>query len=370
MDTKTDFRATMRSQVKNCSLKHNSHEHLENANVYYSSYVDFTKVIKNPSEEDMMTDELQVYEKYFKSKIDKQNQKYAVKRQYKNQRTVKDFYDRNPPEETIYQIGNQEHPVTANELVKVLLAYNQKLQEWSLEHNDAFTILGYTLHVDEGSVHVHQRRVWHVKDENGDYVAGYTPTLRQLGYARPHPEKKENRYNNPKMMFDKEMRELWYETVKEHGFAIETTPAKYKNHEKTKEYQAMLDHVDDVKQEKMAQIQSDYAFEIANIERKSKMVDEMLDEETAIKNDYKAKLERFADQIENIADRLLELAKKGDKEALKGINASPESKLYFKELNEKKIKCSVFSKEDWVAKVMAQKFGDDEEADDEEYEKQ
>ena len=132
----------------------------------------------------------------------------------------------------------------------------------------------------------------------------------------------------------------------------------------------MLDHVDDVKQEKMAQIQSDYAFEIANIERKSKMVDEMLDEEIAIKNDYKAKLERFADQIENIADRLLELAKKGDKEALKGINKTDITKSYFKELNEKKIKCSVFSKEDWVAKVMAQKFGDDEEEDDEEYEKQ
>ena len=83
----------------------------------------------------------------------------------------------------------------------------------------------------------------------------------------------------------------------------------------------------------------------------------MLDKETAIKNDYKAKLERFADRVENIADRLLELAKKGDKEVLKRINASPESKSYFKELNEKKIKCSVFSKEDWVAKVMAQKFG-------------
>lgn len=369
MDSKTDFRATMRSQVKNCSLKHNSHEHLEDADVRYFSYVDLTKVIKNPSEEDMMTDELQVYEEYFKSGLDKQNQKYAAKRQFKRQRTVKDFYDKNPPEETIYQIGNQEHPVTAKELVTVLLAYNEKLKKWSLEHNNAFTILGFTVHVDEGSAHVHQRRVWHVKDQNGDYVAGYTPALRQLGYARPHPEKKENRYNNPKMTFDKEMRELWYETVKEFGFAIETTPAKYKNHEKTKEYQAMLDHVNDVKQAKMAQIQSDYAFKIANIERKSEMVDKMLDEEIAIKNDYKAKLERFADQIENIADRLLERAKNGDKEALKGINENDITKSYFKERQEKKIKCSVFSKEDWVAKVMAQQFGDEEE-DNEEYEKQ
>ncbi len=51
-----------------------------------------------------------------------------------------------------------------------------------------------------------------------------------LGFERPNPEKKSNKFNNAKMVFDEEVRKLYIEIAEKYGVVIEKIPLEGKKH--------------------------------------------------------------------------------------------------------------------------------------------
>ena len=105
MDAK--MRATLRGQVKGCSLKHNSHEHKgDEKNIIYYSALTNSRT-KNPTSKQMIEDELAFYEKYFDGRLKMSNKKYIENFHKERCQTLKQFYDKHQPEELILQIGDK-----------------------------------------------------------------------------------------------------------------------------------------------------------------------------------------------------------------------------------------------------------------------
>lgn len=372
MDAK--MRATLRGQVKGCSLKHNSHEHKgdEKNITYYSSLTNSRT--KNPTSKQMIEDELAFYEKYFDGRLKMSNQKYIENCHKERCQTLKQFYDKHQPEELILQIGDKNKHLNVNQLIDVAVQYYSELCKWSAEHNDAFTIMGFTIHMDEATPHIHLRRLWHSKDSNGNYEPGYNPALRKLGYERPDTSKKENRNNNPKMTFDAEMRKLWYDVIENAGYEIEREPRPYRKHLSTPEYKEMMKRLEgdiqtafdtaftnefeiinlknaeaDEKLEEVNQKLAEIDEKLAQVNKKDKQVDDMLAEEDR----YKSILRGVLADLKNIAPMVREMAKNGNTGALNLYND--------KGIKGKAIRVSVkndFDYEKWIESTVDEMYAE------------
>lgn len=331
------MRATMRCQVKGCSLKHNAHGHMEDEKniIYYSAVTN--EYMKNASEEKMKQDELIFYHKYFDGRLEKTNENYIKNRHTERLKSMEEFYDANQPEEVILQIGDKDMHTMDQELLNVVVKYINQLAKWSSDNGNPFSIIGFTLHRDETTPHIHLRRLWHTKDKNNNYEPGYNPALKKLGYERPKLDEKESQANNRKITFDADMRKVWYDVIQESGYDIETKPRPYRKHMSTPEYQEMMKHVQiDVQQafdkafvekideqakkwdeinERLERIKTKEELiekKEELIEKKDKQVDEMLVEEDR----YKAILSDMVKELAPVVPVIMEMAKKGNKQAI------------------------------------------------------
>jgi hypothetical protein len=199
--------------------------------------------------------ELKYYNENYASALDEQNAKYKKNRQHKHVKTMEDWLG-SPmyaPTETILRVGNVDDGfASVSELKAMLDEYLSDLNDWSKRHGNCYHILNWSLHGDEfyeddvtkevklSSPHVHIRGVYDYVDENGIRKIGIEKALEQAGIEPPTPyantkAKKPTRYNNRKMTFDAQCRELWQDKVKNHGFDIETTPRPNKRRAKDRE---------------------------------------------------------------------------------------------------------------------------------------
>lgn len=124
------------------------------------------------------------------------------------------------PEETILQIGNiHNYPGSPNDMLHIF----NELQRYSnkISHHHC-KLLDAALHMDESTPHIHIRRVW-IYEENGINKIGQEKALKQAGIPLPDPSQPEGRYNNRKMVYDRMMREKFYELCEERGIEIDRT---------------------------------------------------------------------------------------------------------------------------------------------------
>lgn len=83
------------------------------------------------------------------------------------------------------------------------------------------------LHVDEeGAPHIHMRRAWIYRDENGIESIAQSKTLQAAGIPLPHPDKPQGRHNNRKQVFSAMERQALYEICRGYGLEslLETKP--------------------------------------------------------------------------------------------------------------------------------------------------
>lgn len=167
--------------------------------------------------------EREYYGKRFAGHIEAVNARAKKSRHHERMTDADKLYEsqKTKPEEVIFQIGDKDSSVSGEELLKVYEEY----REW---HNERFgdhvTILDWTLHVDERTPHIHERRVWEYDHKDGYRAIGQHEALKALGYTLPNEKAERGRQNNLKVPYTQECREKWLDICYEHGYEVERTP--------------------------------------------------------------------------------------------------------------------------------------------------
>lgn len=111
-------------------------------------------------------------------------------------------------------IGNKDEYIPP----QTLRAICEKLKDWEETSIPGLTVLNLALHVDEqGAPHIHMRRAWIYRDENGTESISQGKTLEKAGIPLPHPDKPQGRNNNRKQIFSKQERQALYEICRGYG---------------------------------------------------------------------------------------------------------------------------------------------------------
>lgn len=197
-------------------------EHIDqsqtNNNWYWHRY--------EPSEPDLTFEqaESKFYQTYFADSLDAKNRRYITAGHKERTKTM-DEYRSNKlscPEETILQIGKLGDTIEPDLLKQICIEH----MNWETKTFPNVKLLDVALHVDEqGAPHLHERKVW-IAHSNDGLVVGQSKALKEMGIERPHPEKKKDRHNNPKMTYTAMCREHFLEVCKEHGLELEVDPSE------------------------------------------------------------------------------------------------------------------------------------------------
>lgn len=111
-------------------------------------------------------------------------------------------------------IGNRDEHLPP----KTLRAICEKLKDWEESTVSGLKVLDMALHVDEeGAPHIHMRKAWIYRDENGIESIAQSKTLQAAGIPLPHPDKPAGRHNNRKQVFSAMERQALYEICQEYG---------------------------------------------------------------------------------------------------------------------------------------------------------
>lgn len=127
------------------------------------------------------------------------------------------------PEETLFMIGNRDEYLPP----KTLRAICEKLKDWEESTVSGLKVLDMALHVDEeGAPHIHMRKAWIYRDENGIESIAQNKALQAAGIPLPHPDKPAGRHNNRKQNFSAMERQALYEICRGYGLEslLETKP--------------------------------------------------------------------------------------------------------------------------------------------------
>lgn len=221
------MRVTQHSSRVSASKRHND----RNFNIENAKHIDSTRTKENvyynwsDNIEKGLTfeqGELLFYEKYLKQAIENRNKKYLKTGHPEKCRSLTELMKnkQKAPEEIILQIGNKDDIVTKETFENCINEYVDFMLLWNKEHGFPFSVLNMSAHYDEASKHVHIRRIWHYKNEEGFLEIGQNKALKNAGIKLPDENKKEGRFNNRKMSFDKLMREEWVNICKKHGIDV------------------------------------------------------------------------------------------------------------------------------------------------------
>jgi hypothetical protein len=165
------------------------------------------------------------YEEHCRAHLDAVNQRHREQRHPERVRDMDAYRTARQtcPEETLLMIGNRDEHLPP----KTLRAICEKLKDWEESTVSGLKVLDMALHVDEeGAPHIHMRKAWIYRDENGIESIAQSKTLQAAGIPLPHPDKPAGRHNNRKQVFSAMERQALYEICQEYGIEslLETKP--------------------------------------------------------------------------------------------------------------------------------------------------
>lgn len=209
------------------SPKHNdrqfdisSAEHIDPERMPGNVYWNWTG--KNISFEDA---EKEFYELHCREHLDAVNQRHREQRHPERVRDMDAYRTARQtcPEETLLMIGNKNEYLPP----RTLRAICEKLKDWEENTVSGLRVLDMALHVDEeGAPHIHMRKAWIYRDENGIESIAQNKALQAAGIPLPHPDKPAGRHNNRKQNFSAMERQALYEICRGYGLEslLETKP--------------------------------------------------------------------------------------------------------------------------------------------------
>lgn len=190
-------------------------EHIDSNKINLNHYWNWTG---NP-EMSFADAEKAFYEKYIQQHLNAQNDRYRAHRHAERIKTM-DEYRTSPqtcPEEIILMIGKMGDTIPADMAARII----QEQLNWEQKTFPGIKILDVALHMDEKTVHVHERRVWTYTDKQGNLAIGQNKALEEMGIDLPNPNKPRSRYNNRKITFSQICRKHFMEICRENGLEIQ-----------------------------------------------------------------------------------------------------------------------------------------------------
>lgn len=169
--------------------------------------------------------EKKFYEEHCREYLDAVNRRHREQRHPERVRDMDTYRTARQtcPEETLFMIGNRDEHLPP----KTLRAICEKLKDWEESTVSGLKVLDMALHVDEeGAPHIHMRKAWIYRDENGIESIAQSKTLQAAGIPLPHPDKPAGRHNNRKQTFSQMERKALYEICRGYGLEslLETKP--------------------------------------------------------------------------------------------------------------------------------------------------
>lgn len=159
------------------------------------------------------------YEEHCRAHLDAVNQRHREQRHPERVRDMDAYRTARQtcPEETLLMIGNKDEHLPP----RTLRAICEDLRNWEENTVPGLRVLDMALHVDEeGAPHIHMRKAWIYRDENGTESIAQSKTLQAAGIPLPHPDKPAGRHNNRKQSFSAMERQALYEICR--GYGIES----------------------------------------------------------------------------------------------------------------------------------------------------
>ncbi len=98
------------------------------------------------------------------------------------------------------------------------------IAEWQKRFGDYVHVLNWSLHMDEGTPHIHERHVFDCENQYGEIAPQQEKALEMLGFELPDPTKKPSKTNNRKVTFDSACRAMLFDICKKHGLQLEEEP--------------------------------------------------------------------------------------------------------------------------------------------------
>lgn len=216
---------------RNFDLDHADHinQEMTKYNVYWDCYNGYRQLTFDVPTEDIDLAETfediekRFYEMHYREHVEKQNARNAERRHSDRNRTTDQILKNRKtcPEETVYQIGTMDDHVAPEVLLSIVTEFITKMHDRFGEH---VHFLDWALHLDEKTPHIHERHVFDCEDERGEIYPQQEKTLEVMDYQLPDPLKKKSRFNNRKMVFDAECRQILFDICKEHGLELEEEP--------------------------------------------------------------------------------------------------------------------------------------------------
>ena len=165
------------------------------------------------------------YEEHCREYLDAVNRRHREQRHPERVRDMDAYRTARQtcPEETLLMIGNKDEHLPP----KTLRAICEDLRNWEENTVPGLRVLDMALHVDEqGAPHIHMRKAWIHRDENGIESIAQSKTLQAAGIPLPHPDKPAGRHNNRKQSFSAMERQALYEICRGYGLEslLETKP--------------------------------------------------------------------------------------------------------------------------------------------------
>lgn len=263
------MKATMRNGKG--SAYHNDRTY-ENATAEEKEEVKYTKTVIKDCK-NFHECELKAYRILYSNWLKKRNEKYEQRRQYKNIKNMEEILGgtnqtktkgRYEPTETILQIGKDGEQIPLEIFESCVEDFLKKINK---KYQSNMVLLDYAIHLENSSVpHAHVRRTWFAHDKDGNKEPNKKGALKELGFDVSNSD----RYNNATVKQTEEERQIWYETLKEHGLYIDTV-ADLDNaeHFDTKEYK----RIKKAKEEEIVKLNERIAKLNEEIESKNKVVE-------------------------------------------------------------------------------------------------
>lgn len=223
-----------------------------NFDISYAPHIDGEKTAENKywtyngeTEKPLNEIEFEYYQAHFSKYVNRQNELNRKSGHSERNRTIKQFFKakHTRPEDKIIQIGDKnEHP-DPELLWECALEYQRRFSEI---FGSNCKILDMSLHVDEATPHIHIRRVWTYEDERGIEKVGQTRALEQLGIMERDTSKGTGRFNNSKITFTAQERELIREICKEKGIELEADAPAKRKHLSVPEYKELAEDLEEL----------------------------------------------------------------------------------------------------------------------------
>ena len=214
---------------RNFDVSNSDHidEERSKQNIYWDCFNGFRQL--KPKEDETLAEtfadvEDLYYSARYRDHIEGQCARNEKNRHPERNRTTTDLRKNKKtcPEETLFQIGTIDNHVSGEVLVTVV---GEFIAEWQERFGDYVHVLNWSLHMDEGTPHIHERHVFDCENQYGEIAPQQEKALEMLGFELPDPSKPKGKHNNRKQTFDAVCRTLLFDISRKHGVHLEQEPS-------------------------------------------------------------------------------------------------------------------------------------------------